>query len=411
MARKKLDTKAIDEAVETAANDAAETADKTVDEVTETAADATAEVTDAADTAVEETAEPAEHTDDAISSITINNITIDYDDDDEAQPGEKTDDETADAAAEPAADETAEPAAEEVAEAEPADEAPKKKTTRKTATKSAKKSPAKKSTKKTEETKKSDDDTTIGKQTSSIASRIDRVIVNAQNDNVLMKQYPNFACNKVTLAGEKGRVNTLDNVQFACYTGHTYALHVTDDEDSGVTADAKRKALLGIMTGMIQPTSGAVMNKSANIQEIEPLDLRGHRFGIVTQQFAVRPELDAEHNVRYAMDASNRNFLKPKPVLAREMLTKVGFDEVTSGVAVGTLPEVQQRLVAIARAISTEALVLILDEPTHGLNDDESVTVLSVLSKLAHKTNPKHCVIFLTESEEIAQSADQIIEI
>ena len=59
---------------------------------------------------------------------------------------------------------------------------------------------------------------------------------------------------------------------------------------------------------------------------------------------------------------------------------------------------------AIARAISTEAEVLILDEPTRGLNADDEVTVFAALAKLAHTGDPKHCVIVLTASREIAEA-------
>ncbi|KFI84441.1 MULTISPECIES: ATP-binding cassette domain-containing protein [Bifidobacterium] len=247
--------------------------------------------------------------------------------------------------------------------------------------------------------------------TMTLASRIDRVLVGGGADDVLLKTYPTFALNKVTLAGAKGRVNVLDDVEFACYAGHSYALLVSDDTDAGITADLKRRALMGVMTGLVQPTSGAVMNKSANIAELEPIELRGHRLGIVPQLHAVQPYLDAEHNVLYAMDASNRNFLKPRPVIARELLAKVGFSEATTGMAVGKMPLVQQRLVAIARAISTEAEVLILDEPTRGLNDDDTVAVFAALAKLAHSGDPKHCVIVLTASREIAEAADTLFEV
>lgn len=247
--------------------------------------------------------------------------------------------------------------------------------------------------------------------TMTLASRIDRVLVGGGADDVLLKTYPTFALNKVTLAGAKGKVNVLDNVEFACYAGHSYALLVSDDTDAGITADLKRRALMGVMTGLVQPTSGAVMNKSANIAELEPIELRGHRLGIVPQLHAVQPYLDAEHNVLYAMDASNRNFLKPRPVIARELLAKVGFSEATTGMAVGKMPLVQQRLVAIARAISTEAEVLILDEPTRGLNDDDTVAVFAALAKLAHSGDPKHCVIVLTASREIADAADTLFEV
>ena len=230
--------------------------------------------------------------------------------------------------------------------------------------------------------------------TMTLASRIDRVLVGGGSDDILLKTYPTFALNKVTVAGPKGKVNILDGANFFCYSGHAYALLISDDPDSGIT-----------------PASGTVMNKSANIVELEPVELRGHRLGIVPQLHAVQSKLDAEQNVLYAMNASNRNFLKPKPVIARELLAKVGFSEATSGVAVGTLPLVQQRLVAIARAISTEAEVLILDEPTRGLNADDEVTVFAALAKLAHTGDPKHCVIVLTASREIAEAADTLFEI
>ena len=247
--------------------------------------------------------------------------------------------------------------------------------------------------------------------TMTLASRIDRVLVGGGSDDILLKTYPTFALNKVTVAGPKGKVNIPDGANFFCYSGHAYALLISDDPDSGITADAKRRALMGVMSGLTTPASGTVMNKSANIVELEPVELRGHRLGIVPQLHAVQPKIDAEQNVLYAMNASNRNFLKPKPVIARELLAKVGFSEATSGVAVGTLPLVQQRLVAIARAISTEAEVLILDEPTRGLNADDEVTVFAALAKLAHTGDPKHCVIVLTASREIAEAADTLFEI
>ena len=245
--------------------------------------------------------------------------------------------------------------------------------------------------------------------TMTLASRIDRVLVGGGSDDILLKTYPTFALNKVTVAGPKGKVNILDGANFFCYSGHAYALLISDDPDSGITADAKRRALMGVMSGLTTPASGTVMNRAQHC-ELEPVDCAatsGHR----TQLHAVQPKIDAEQNVLYAMNASNRNFLKPKPVIARELLAKVGFSEATSGVAVGTLPLVQQRLVAIARAISTEAEVLILDEPTRGLNADDEVTVFAALAKLAHTGDPKHCVIVLTASREIAEAADTLFEI
>ena len=67
--------------------------------------------------------------------------------------------------------------------------------------------------------------------TMTLASRIDRVLVGGGADDILLKTYPTFALNKVTVPGAKGKINVLDSVEFACYVGHAYALLMTDDPD------------------------------------------------------------------------------------------------------------------------------------------------------------------------------------
>lgn len=69
--------------------------------------------------------------------------------------------------------------------------------------------------------------------TMTLASRIDRVLVGGGSDDILLKTYPTFALNKVTVAGPKGKVNILDGANFFCYSGHAYALLISDDPDSG----------------------------------------------------------------------------------------------------------------------------------------------------------------------------------
>ena len=70
-----------------------------------------------------------------------------------------------------------------------------------------------------------------------------------------------------------------------------------------------------------------------------------------------------------------------------------------------------KRRLMIARALMHEPKLLILDEPTRGLNVDDTVTVFAALAKLAHSGDPKHCIIVLTAAREIAEAADQMVEI
>lgn len=240
---------------------------------------------------------------------------------------------------------------------------------------------------------------TVAEHTSlRLSERLDKELRGNHADKVL-KSYPSLALNKVTVTDGKTGHNTLDRVSADFYARHIYAIEVDGDDE--------RVALLSVMTGLMRPTDGAVMNKSLNVLEIEPGELRGHRLGVMPQRYAVREDLSAEQNVRYAMDASGRTFLKPKPVIARELLAKVGFDVDTPNMPVGKLPLVQQRLVAIARAISCDAEVIIADEPTGGLDADDSVTVLKALIALTRDKDPKRCVIVLTDDPEVAEVTER----
>ena len=237
-----------------------------------------------------------------------------------------------------------------------------------------------------------------------LSSRIDKELKRSKADSIRLKSYPTFSMNKVTVTDKKSGRHVLDRMTQAFYAGHVYSVLLPDNDRM------LHETLMGVMSGIIRPHDGNVMNKSANLLELEPGEVRGHRLGLVPQQYAVRDDMSAERNLVYAMDASGRTFLKPKPVIARELLHKAHFDVDTPNAPVGKLDVVEQRRVAIARAIACEAEVLIADEPTGGLNDDDSVEILQLLTSLTHG-DPKRCVIILTESEAVANIAETIIKL
>lgn len=261
-------------------------------------------------------------------------------------------------------------------------------------------------------------DATDGKQTldarktvqadsaTSASSQIDREIQHhRKKDAFFFKANPTFALDHVTVHDRKTGRNVLDDVSLAFHAGATYAVLVNADDVE------QRQALLATMVGMMRTTSGNVMHKSTNIADVEPIDVLGHRIGFIPQQFAVRGDLDAESNVLYAMDASNRNFLQPKPVIARELLRRVGFEEVTSGLPVGKLSALNQRRVAIARALSCEAEVIIADEPTAGLGRDDAAVVLGLLKKAKRDDDRKRAIIVVTANPEVADQMEHCAEL
>lgn len=223
------------------------------------------------------------------------------------------------------------------------------------------------------------------------------------SDDILLKSYPTFALDHVTVRNRKSGRAVLSSVQMPFYAGQLYAVSVNDDE--------QRTALLAVMGGFVRPDSGQVMLKSANINELEINEIRGHRIALVPQRFALREDLDAVANLVYAMEASGRTFLKPKPVLARELLASAGCDDVHAGEPVRELSEIERRRTAVARAICCEATAVVIDEPTAGLGGDETKAVLALLATIAHTGDPKRCVIMLTSSAADIDAADTVYDV
>ena len=235
-----------------------------------------------------------------------------------------------------------------------------------------------------------------------VSTHIDREVKVGDEDLNLLRAYPTLSLHDVTYRDRKTGRTPVEHLTCAFEAGTVSAILVPDGDDMA------RTAMVGLLSGLLMPESGHLMNRSAEYLSIEPLELRGHRIGLVPQRFAVRGDLSPVRNLVYAMDASNRNFLKPKPVLARELLLASGLDETLLDNRVDSLNEVDRRRVAIARAVCCEAEIMVLDEPLDGLEYGERDTIMELLRGIAHG-DPKRCVVVVTQDAAVAESADQTV--
>jgi putative ABC transport system ATP-binding protein len=343
-------------------------------------------VVDAATEAAEDTARVAEVEETVETAETMDSINFDVVYDDETESDEATEDESPT----DVVDNNAEQVNETFALAQAETEAKETKETEET----AKAAPAQ-----SRSSVEADSATTV-------SSQLDHEIKRRRKkDNFFLKSNPTFKLDHVTVTNRKTGRNILDDLSLSFQAGSTHAVLV-DEEDTEL-----HQILLATMVGMVRADRGNVMHKSTNIADIEPLDLLGHRFGFMPQRFAMREDLDAEGNLLYAMEASNRNFLKPKPVIARDLLKRVGFTEVTSGLPIGKLSELDKRRVAIARTICCEAEVIIVDEPTAGLDDEDAAVVLDLLKKFKRDADRKRAIIVVTSNPDVADAMEHTAEL
>jgi len=146
---------------------------------------------------------------------------------------------------------------------------------------------------------------------------------------------------------------------------------------------AGKTTLFNVITGLQEPTAGKVFFDGKDITNKNPF--KRARLGIARtfQKLEVFGSLSARENILVAAEQRktwDRSGFDPNQV-CNEILEKVGLSDV-SEFMVGTLPTGTARLVELARALASNPRVLLLDEPSSGLNEEETEEMASLLRKL-----------------------------
>jgi branched-chain amino acid transport system ATP-binding protein len=146
---------------------------------------------------------------------------------------------------------------------------------------------------------------------------------------------------------------------------------------------AGKTTLFNVITGLQEPNAGRVVFDGADITRRSPF--RRARMGIARtfQKLEAFSSLSARENVLVAAEqrkAWDRSSYHPGQV-ADELLERVGIANVAQYM-VGTLPTGTARLVELARALAMNPRVLLLDEPSSGLNEEETAGMAMLLRSL-----------------------------
>lgn len=233
-------------------------------------------------------------------------------------------------------------------------------------------------------------------------------------DDSVFRAYPMFSMRGVTVADAKTGEHIWNDLSMRCEAGTSYGVLV-DAHDT-----RQHDTLVALMAGFAHPTEGSVLTKSTPLHDLTPLELRGHRIGVLLQQFALRGDLSAAANLAYVMDASNRNYLQPIAVRAQELLTRVGFapsgdDDATqdkrSRALVRTLGAVDRARVMVARAIATDPDIVLADEPTATLDEADAADILDLLRAQVHGESKRRTVIVVTTDPHVAAAMDETIDL
>jgi ABC-type sugar transport system ATPase subunit len=130
--------------------------------------------------------------------------------------------------------------------------------------------------------------------------------------------------------------------------------------------------------------------------------------GLVAQEVNVVPELSVAENMFLGVEPTRFGFVDQATRLAEVRRSLIAFDvDVDPRAAIGTLDLATQQLVAIARALSMNARLLILDEPTAALTDSESQRLFERMRAL--RARGVSCIFVSHRLAEVFAIADRIV--
>ena len=146
---------------------------------------------------------------------------------------------------------------------------------------------------------------------------------------------------------------------------------------------AGKTTLFNVITGLQLPTNGEIRFAGRDVTRLGVH--RRARLGIARtfQRLEAFNSLSARDNVLVGAEMASRDRRGGRTAaqVADEALERAGLAD-QAGITVGTMPTATARLVELARALATGPQLLLLDEASSGLNDDETEVVGRLLREL-----------------------------
>lgn len=198
-------------------------------------------------------------------------------------------------------------------------------------------------------------------------------------------------------------VKALSNVELKVKRGEIHAL--CGENGAG------KSTLMNVLSGVYSYGSytGDIVfdGRVCEFRNIKESEEKG--IVIIHQELALSPYLSIAENVFLGNEQTKVkgviNWTETKS-RAQEILSKVGLENENVSLPVNSIGVGKQQLIEIARAIAKKVELLILDEPTAALNDEESKKLLELMIEL--KRQGITCIIISHKLNEISFIADSI---
>lgn len=197
-------------------------------------------------------------------------------------------------------------------------------------------------------------------------------------------------------------VLALDNVDLELFPGEVRAL--IGENGAG------KSTLMKILLGIYQTDEGEIEYLGQKVRFKEPKDALDAGISMIHQEISLTPTLDVAENIwmgredRFMMGGIFIN-KKARYEATKELLANLGID-IDPRRKVGLLSVAMMQLVELARAVSYDAKIIIMDEPTSALTDEEVKLLYAIVRQLTKKNVT---IIFISHKiDEIFAICDSV---
>lgn len=196
-------------------------------------------------------------------------------------------------------------------------------------------------------------------------------------------------------------VTALDRVDLSVHSGEVVAL--IGENGAG------KSTLIKIVGGLVHPDEGELLVEGKPVKLAKSSDATRLGIGVIHQELCNLDNLDVASNVFLGREPRKMGILIDSAEMerrTREYLLPLGLD-IDPRTPLGTLSIAHQQLVEIAKALSLEARVLVMDEPTSSLTAGETARLLKVIDDL--RSRGVGIVYVSHRLDEVKAIADRVV--
>jgi ribose transport system ATP-binding protein len=194
-----------------------------------------------------------------------------------------------------------------------------------------------------------------------------------------------------------GSTQALRGVELELLPGEVHAL--VGENGAG------KSTLMKVLSGAVRPDAGRMLLDGRPYAPRGPLDARRHGVAMIYQELALAPHLSVEANVMLGLEESRFGIIRRREHRrrVREALAVLEHAEIDPDSPVSRLSTGAQQLVEIARALLIDVRVLVFDEPTSSLTQEDARRLFRLMRRLRERgVTLVYISHFLEEVREVA---------